>query len=334
MLERLKADFDLAILSFFGGCAVLGIAPFALYRLLGGEYRLGVVDALIVLAIIGTVIYAWSSGDTRRAGLLLACFNTAGCVATTLLFGHHGLLWVYVVLVTNFFLTSRKAAALANLGMLLALVLNSGIFTSRLELVSFTVTTVLVMIYTYLFALRTETQRAQLEVLATRDALTNTGNRRLMEIELAQATSAREPRSLAIFDLDHFKQVNDEFGHEAGDQVLAEFARLLLQGTRKRDRLYRFGGEEFVLLMPATDASGAATLLHELQGLIRRRLRSPGGPVSVSVGCASWRDGEDWSRWLARADAAMYVAKRSGRDQVVIDDSTVSPLAVAQRFSD
>ena len=324
MLERLKGDFDLAIITFFGGYSALGIFPFAVYRFAAGEYLLGMVDALIVVSILGNMAYAWISGNMRRAGLLMACFNTLGCAAITLMFGHHGLFWVFVVVVTNFFLATRRFAVALNVVLVLSVATHQAVFDSRLELISFLVTITLVGVCTFLFAKRTATQREQLEVLASRDPLTNAGNRRLMDVDLTRAARqfARDGQeySLAMFDLDHFKRINDEHGHEAGDQVLAEFARLILRGTRKQDRLYRYGGEEFVLLMPGTDSRGAEQLLFQLQDTIRTSLRSPGGSVRVSAGVASLRAGEDWSRWLARADAALYAAKHGGRDQVVVHD--------------
>lgn len=322
-MTRLKSDFELANVTLFGGCAVLGIAPFALYRFASGQTMIGVVDSLIVTAIAVAVAHAWRSGDARRAGLFMALFNTLGCIAITLLFGRHGLPWVYVVAVTSYFLTTRHVAAVANIVMIATLAIDAHIYFSKLELISFVVTASLVSIYAFLFAHRTQTQREQLQVLATHDPLTGTGNRRLMEIELAQVAGreAQLPMTLAVFDIDHFKRVNDDCGHEAGDRVLTDFARLVLQGARSGDRWFRYGGEEFVLLMRATDLTAAAALLRQLQDTLRASLRSPLGAVSVSIGCALLLAGEDWTRWLARADSAMYLAKRSGRDCLIAADA-------------
>lgn len=169
MLERLKGDFDLAIITFFGGYSALGIFPFAVYRFAAGEYLLGMVDALIVVSILGNMAYAWISGNMRRAGLLMACFNTLGCAAITLMFGHHGLFWVFVVVVTNFFLATRRFAVALNVVLVLSVATHQAVFDSRLELISFLVTITLVGVCTFLFAKRTATQREQLEVLASRD---------------------------------------------------------------------------------------------------------------------------------------------------------------------
>ncbi|GMU43799.1 MAG: GGDEF domain-containing protein [Xanthomonadales bacterium] len=320
MWTRLKGDFDLAILVIFGGCAGLAITPFSFFRFANGQYLLGLVDLAIVAAIGAAVVHAVRSGNTQRAGFFMAIVINVGCIVVTLMFGRHGLMWVYPVIVISFFLTRRVYAVLLGACLIAICAFDARSYVSRLELVSFMVTGALVVLYTCLFAWRTGTQQARLQILASRDPLTNTGNRRLLEVELDEVSTerARSESTLAMLDLDHFKEVNDRHGHEAGDRVLVQFSALVLQTMRRQDRLYRYGGEEFVLLMPGCSVVGAQALMARLQSTVRAQLRSPGGPVSVSIGLAEARAGEDWSRWLARADAALYAAKRAGRDRVVV----------------
>ncbi len=165
-------------------------------------------------------------------------------------------------------------------------------------------------------AWRTSSQQARLQILASRDPLTNTGNRRLLEVELDEASAerARQECTLAMLDLDHFKQVNDRHGHEAGDRVLVDFSALVLQTMR-------------------THLVAAQALLAKLQSAVRAQLRCPGGPVSVSIGIAEARAGEDWSRWLARADAALYAAKRDGRDRIVVASDEYSSTRESRRHA-
>ena len=322
MLQRLKNDPQLAFVGLFGACAAIGITPFAVYRASTGQWLIALVDLAIVLGILVAVAHAWRSGDPRRAGLLMALVSTAGCAGVVAMFGSHGLPWVYVVLVANFFLTSRRIALAIGLALLFTPLLRGDLFATPLAVVTFLVTTALVCANAYIFALRTDHQHLQLERLASRDPLTNAGNRRLMEIELADAVAGRAGRDggcgLALLDLDHFKQVNDACGHEAGDRVLVAFADLLSRDIRLRDRLYRLGGEEFVLLLPGVDDQRLRAALEHLLQRVRDTLRAPCGPVTMSVGAATLRAGESWSEWLARADAALYAAKRGGRDRLVM----------------
>lgn len=322
LINRLRRDFELAMLTLFGGSAVLGIFPFAIYRFLQGDFWIGVVDSAIVLGISSAMLHAWWTGRNRAAGIFMVVCNTLGSLTITVMFGHHGLPWVFVVVVTNFFLTERRIALAANVLLLLVVWTREGSFISSLEQMSFIVTSALVCAYTYIFAWRTASQRQRLEALASQDPLTQTGNRRLMEMELERVIGMhrRTPDAygLAIFDLDHFKLVNDVYGHEAGDQVLISFADILRRRTRKSDRLFRMGGEEFVLLMANTTVEQMRHVLEHLHRDLQKELDGPGGPVTVSVGGAGLYAQESWQDWLARADAAMYAAKHRGRNQVVI----------------
>lgn len=163
-------------------------------------------------------------------------------------------------------------------------------------------------------------QRELLEQQAASDPLTGLANRRTLqtalEEEVRRAHRYRRPLSLLLIDIDHFKNINDQFGHAAGDQVLRALVEEMNRNTRHSDLLARFGGEEFVLLLPETGEEAA----QELAELLRQRTANLHGlpcPITISIGCASLRDDEVPASLLERADQAMYRAKRGGRDQVV-----------------
>jgi diguanylate cyclase (GGDEF)-like protein len=121
-----------------------------------------------------------------------------------------------------------------------------------------------------------------------------------------------------VLDLDHFKRINDDHGHEAGDRVLSRFVEMVRDTLRTEDGLYRLGGEEFVVLLRGMDADSAASSLQELHGRLSGRVDGPEGALHFSAGAAVLEPGENWSKWLARADHALYEAKRSGRDRLVM----------------
>ena len=139
--------------------------------------------------------------------------------------------------------------------------------------------------------LQLERQRAELETLATRDPLTGLFNRRefvrLAEEELARARRNHSALSLLMIDLDHFKTINDRFGHPTGDDVLRNVADLMERSVRQTDRVARFGGEEFMLLLPDTSAADALHLANKLrQKLADTPIASIGAPVTASMGLA------------------------------------------------
>jgi diguanylate cyclase (GGDEF)-like protein len=169
-----------------------------------------------------------------------------------------------------------------------------------------------------------ENANQKLKKLSREDRLTGLNNRGYWEEclnrEFERYNRTELVSSLVMFDIDHFKKVNDTYGHRVGDQVLVSLAEVIQQNTRKTDQLFRYGGEEFVLLLPGIDGIGLRTVMANLQQTLRKYLVSPGGPVTVSFGVAQLQHGESVSDWLARADAALYEAKESGRDCIIFSD--------------
>lgn len=324
MWYRLRNDFPLAILTLMGACGTLGILPFAIYRFVSGNLLAGAIDSAIMLSIVGSAVYGWRTGNTRAAAWFDVVLSMTGCVAVVFLVGQLGLLWMYAGVLATFLLLRHGEALLVSAVALAAVAIHGGAFDSSLEMFMFLVTTSVVALFAYIFAYRAEQLRSQMQELASRDPLTGAGNRRSMEEELllAMEMSRRErrPCGLAILDLDHFKQINDRYGHAVGDQVLIEFVRLTRASTRKLDRLFRYGGEEFVLLLPGADAAALRIILENLHARLAESLQIRGDVITTSIGAAALQHDESWLDWLERADAALYQAKRDGRDRTVIAD--------------
>ena len=329
--ERASEDPQLGLISLFAALIALIVLPFSIYRFAQGQIVVGIIDAVIVIAVSAVGIVAWRPGQTERAGILMAIVTTTGCLVVSLLFARHGLLWSYAVLTTNFLMTSRRLAMIANVTVLAILGRHPEVFANHVERIVFLSSGVLVTLCAFIFSLQSTRQRKALEHLAIHDPLTQALNRRAFDIDLATTLQTHQltqsPCTLAIIDLDHFKSVNDTFGHEVGDELLVEMVRTLRIHQRRQDRLYRFGGEEFILLVPDTDAHGAQRALEGLRETIFQTLRRPDGqPVSVSIGAATLERGERGAFWLTRADAALYRAKNGGRNRVVMADQFDAPV--------
>ena len=323
LLTRMGGDFQLAMLVLFAACAVIGITPFVFVRYLQGEIDHALVNALVVILLCLPSIHAWHTGRVTQAANTMALMITGCCLLVSLLYGRQALFWSYVVVATNFMMIDRRWASALGVVLVASLLPQTQIFLDRIEMLAYGVTTFLIMLYSYIAAVRQQRQREGLRSMATRDPLTGAGNRRLMEEDLARLTDAYErdpaPATLAMIDIDHFKQVNDRHGHEAGDRVLMELAARVTATLRRTDRFYRFGGEEFVLALPGADAREGERLLRALHRELCELLRCNGAPVNVSIGASALLPGEDWSTWLGRADAALYRAKRGGRARLVFD---------------
>ncbi|SDO95516.1 diguanylate cyclase [Filomicrobium insigne] len=159
-----------------------------------------------------------------------------------------------------------------------------------------------------------------------RDPLTELGNRRRFDITLAQEAAQAQAKgsklSLVICDLDHFKHINDKFGHQVGDSVLQLFASLLVKNIKGRDTAIRYGGEEFALILPETGIEGAKHVTENIRSDLEASswrvttTRQPIGKITASFGLAELKTDEDIQQLIKRADRHLYIAKESGRNRV------------------
>jgi diguanylate cyclase len=162
---------------------------------------------------------------------------------------------------------------------------------------------------------------------ATTDGLTGIANRRYFDMSLqtmsGDAMNSGDDLSLLLVDIDHFKKVNDTWGHATGDEVLQLVAATLTQAVKGQDCAARYGGEEFAVILPGTSIDAALRVGDNIRTALGRRLFAPRSApeavctVTVSVGVACYEPGEPLTQWIQRTDAALYQAKKTGRNRVV-----------------
>ena len=160
----------------------------------------------------------------------------------------------------------------------------------------------------------------QLRYLSERDSLTNVFNRRTMYKKIEQLihthVNYKEPFSMIMFDIDHFKLVNDQFGHLVGDDVLRKLTELVIEDKRSNDIVCRYGGEEFFLLLPDTDLEGGIKVAKRLHKMIKRLTIPKVGNITVSIGVVEHQIDESIDQVVKRVDDLMYEAKQAGRDTI------------------
>lgn len=193
--------------------------------------------------------------------------------------------------------------------------------------------TLLVLLLVYLTINRY--QRA-LEAMATTDSLTGLANRRALELLLEQAMRdaqrQKTPLSAILIDIDHFKELNDRHGHQAGDRVLQALGETLRSSLRASDIACRWGGEEFLVVLKNTDVAAALPIAESLrQRIVALPVPAGSDAVRISAGLVAWQAGEAVEELVARADAQLYRAKQTGRDRVCSECTETPPASPPAR---
>lgn len=173
--------------------------------------------------------------------------------------------------------------------------------------------------------LKAESEAEEMSRMAITDPLTRIMNRRGITVGLldamAQAERYRTPLTVAMADIDHFKEVNDTHGHEAGDRVLKDVAAILSDALRMPDKVGRYGGEEFLMILPHTSLTQGRKIADRIRASVskwdfdlgaKKKIR-----LTISIGLCQFKSGEDLEQFLSHADKALYEAKKGGRNLVV-----------------
>jgi diguanylate cyclase (GGDEF)-like protein len=300
--------------------AIVFLVPFAIHDFLRGRGALG---AAIVCVVITFAADGYAVRKRRKPPIPYALLLVPITAAITLSLATQGVIgafWCYPVVLFFFFVLPQRPAIVCSGALLLTA---TGIvyryLTMRITVrfgVSLLLTIVMVnIIQNIIHGL----QRRLLEQAIT-DPLTGAFNRRHMSARLREALAAgrppAQPSSLLMIDVDHFKKINDEHGHDAGDAVLKGLVSVVRSRARKTDLLFRMGGEEFVLLLPDTTEAEAVTLADDIRGAIAGSPLLEGHTVTVSIGVGPADPRDSVDSWLKGTDAAMYMAKESGRNRV------------------
>lgn len=324
-IERIlrQRPFDEAVVLMFCGLGVLFIAPFIAFRLLTGDWMHAGVNAIATTAILANGIHVWRSRRIDIAAPVLAVLFSGTLLAVVYLFDTTMLMWAYPVTTATFFVLQPRNAIRLNLLLLVALMPRAIDFMEGSVIVTFYITLIGTNVLALTFSAGMRRSRSRLSVMAERDALTGARNRHSMEPMLLTALEKHReqetPASLLVIDLDHFKEINDRFGHDVGDRALKEVTQILIGATRAGDDVFRYGGEELVVLANGAESESAGRLAQKLRQRIRRMPLETVGPLSVSIGVAQARDDDTPESWFRRADERMYRAKNEGRNRVVVE---------------
>lgn len=300
---------------------------------------------LAALLLANVMLYRWLQHLKLMQGLFILLISVLlGFILINGLEQGNSILWFYVFPPMVFFISSPRAGTIVCAVAILFITLlvsplgprytpvyeYPAIFSLMLLL---TLTCVMVFSYVLDRSRRQHAQRLrdmaeEFEHAAKHDALTSLYNRgegtHRLAGEYARFERSHQMFSVILIDIDHFKRINDTFGHDCGDQVIQEVSRRLVAGCRQMDMVARWGGEEFLLMLPEADSEAAINTAERIRQLMTRtpiRANAQALEVTCSFGIAQIRDGDSVQALLQRADERLYQAKTSGRNRIVAQHS-------------
>lgn len=299
--------------------------PFALNSFLEGQFVLSSLSLTLNILFMANAVWIHRTGKVLYSPAWLALLMTLVELYGVWAQGMRGLFWHYPVLLFFYLVLESRLAFAINLAMTL-LVSPWVAFLLDWHLgLRFLITSLVTIMFIDVFIGNIKYLQAALTDQTLHDPLTGAFNRRHLNEQLTQAIARNKrygaPWAALTLDLDHFKRINDELGHDAGDEVLKSTVHFLHERLGKHAALFRVGGEEFVILLESKPEEALATandLCRELAGAEILKDRT----VTVSVGMAELREDDTGDSWLKRADEALYEAKRQGRNRVAYAATT------------
>ena len=327
-MVKMNRSVEENILLYLSALVVVCILPFVFIRIDGGDYLLALWNGVLTSTMAFLFVYVYRTRKVKLAGVFLSMAFLTGSVITTHLKGVGQIYWAFPAFVATFYMMNPRGALLM---CVIALVLIIPVLIPVLDSTTTIIACVsllLNIVFAFVFALMTSNQREKLTVLSTTDPLTGVYNRRVMNDRLASVYGIFQRSSLAstllIIDIDHFKSVNDTHGHYVGDQILIKLTKALSDNIRMSDTLYRYGGEEFVIIAENTDLPAGTVLAEKLRKVIENSMMHQDIEVTVSIGVAQLESGETKQQWVSRADQCLLQAKCDGRNQTCMSETSTA----------
>jgi len=324
---RLNSDTDFRAKATFGvALAALGLLfPIAILNFFHGNVLTG-IGSLGIVILLATNVLLVLRGRCHQT-LTLYGLVPAGMSFMITVFQYDGIigsLWCYPSIVACYCMLSERRAWLANLiilGVSLTMVITTLPLTYSLRI---TATLIALSLFSAILVRVIDQLNQKLQHQLVRDPLTNLFNRLTLREKLEQAISHSRTgisASILAVDVDHFKAINDRFGHDVGDKALLMLAGLLKENLRSGDHAFRTGGEEFLVLLNGSAEKEANSIAERLRRDIEVADIIARESVTISVGVACYTPDESWTEWVKRADDYLYAAKRMGRNRVAPSDA-------------
>ena len=310
--------------------------PLTLYALLRGNYVAGFGGAYInTILVINTVLIAHGR---NHEPMTLYALIPGGIVCMALSYtvdGNLASVWCFPSILACYCMLSRRKAIVANTMIMSVAVPMMWLTLDPVDAARLSASLLCVSLFANILVREIDAQQLRLRYQLNHDPLTGLLNRTSLKAQLQAAISAYKdssiPATLIAIDLDHFKSVNDRFGHDGGDIVLCEVARLLKEHVAHDGTAFRLGGEEFLILLTDNGKATAYNRAESLRATIADTAILQSHPISASIGTANLHITDDEKSWTRRSDNRLYAAKRNGRNCVVSDgEIDLEPLPLSR----
>jgi len=316
---------DLDTRYYFYGISVAFfiIFPMSMYRFYKGDHVIGMVDLTISLLLLSLSVGIWRRKEIQNIKYLVFGVSCLFMLIIVSVKGINSLMWIFAFVGIGYYTINKMVALVSSILLSLAAsVIVIDQITSDF-LVSYYPALILLNILLYLGSSKAENQQGLLFELATVDSLTRVKNRLAFNEKIDELSSSilrdKQTVSIMILDIDHFKKINDTFGHAEGDKVLAVFAQLIKKSIRSSDSIYRYGGEEFVVIAYNSNLESAGKLAESIREKVAIFPCLAKYNLTVSIGVTEIPVGNTNSvSWLDRADEALYLSKNRGRNKVYL----------------
>ncbi|NRB37106.1 MAG: diguanylate cyclase [Pseudomonadales bacterium] len=298
--------------------------PYGVYNLLLQQYWMGGVELLVTLLSCISIYQLVHDKPVLITPEVFVIGGIAIIIYSSYALKAHNIFWAYPLVVFVFFMLPESLAKLLSALFLVCLIPCAYEAYSLGTANSFTFSVIVSGLMIGLFFGLLHQQENLLHDLAITDGLTGALNRRSFDEEMLVCIEMKnrykQPFAMILIDLDFFKLVNDDYGHGAGDNVLKSVVKRIGKRLRSSDDIFRYGGEEFALILPQTTGVNAQKIAESLCEIIRNADLLPEKRVTASFGVASLQELENANSWLQRCDKALYQAKSEGRDRVCRSD--------------
>lgn len=327
------------LILFGSGLPCLLLFPFSIYRFFIGDYGIGIIDFLISLGLVMIFLQSWYCLKVRYLNTLAVISFMIGILWIIHTKGLSMIFWAFPALFYSFFVLKSREALLVNILFLSGITLMFFDVLTSSQALSIYPSLILACFFGFVFSICAERQNVKLLKLESKDALTQVKNKRSFDEKMSEVVSdfRRSPTSvsLLLIDVGCYKKVNDSHGNKKGDQVLIDFASRVNALIRASDHVYRFGGEEFVILTKHSSLDDAGRLAESIRQYINGSPSLSQYNVTVSIGVSGIIESDDEDSWFRRAEKALEESKKSGKSRVQlarVDEKKKSYFEAVQRY--